>query len=231
MIAGRSTDCLSCSHSLTAACGCSVVARHSRHSDVAPAPCYQRSSVTREAHREKMGKLKKTPLFRHPLYLNEAGKVGKENTIDKKKALKTCIKKLRHIADAESQLHQAVLLNNTLQRIREYKPLTEPSTNNNDRSRNRNIWSCSDENHDLFSEINLPPPLNTNQLELLSTKSSENESLWKDINDEDKLNQQSIYLHTITTYHLEDEINLYESLRDCDNLLISNNIGSLQRTQ
>ena len=59
-----------------------------------------------------MARLKPTAGIKHPLRIN------KENVWDRKKALKHCVRKLRHIEDPETQLHQAVLLNNTLQRIR-----------------------------------------------------------------------------------------------------------------
>ena len=62
---------------------------------------------------------------RLPLFLNtKIRKVdGNAQCLNKKKALKKCIKKMRRINDPESQLHRTVLLNNTLQRI----PTTELS--------------------------------------------------------------------------------------------------------
>ena len=56
---------------------------------------------------------------RLPLFLNtKIRKVdGHAQCLNKKKALKKCIKKMRRINDPESQLHRTVLLNNTLQRI------------------------------------------------------------------------------------------------------------------
>ena len=62
---------------------------------------------------------------RLPLFLNtKIRKVdGHAQCLNKKKALKKCIKKMRRINDPESQLHRTVLLNNKLQRI----PTTELS--------------------------------------------------------------------------------------------------------
>jgi len=154
-----------------------------------------------------MGKLKKTPIFRNPLFLTENSKLkNNENGIDRKKALKACIRKLRHISDAESKLHQAVLLNNTLQRIKEAKDNLNCDTKSNNNEiimKDKNLWN-NEAGHDLFSEIHLPPPLNTNQLELLSTNN---------LNFEEHLqrHKELSYYHTITNYHLEEEINLFES--------------------
>ena len=174
-----------------------------------------------------MGKLKKTPMFRNPLFLTQNSKLkNKENGIDRKKALKACIKKLRHISDAESKLHQAVLLNNTLQRIKEAKDFldVETKSNNNEVIRkDKNLWNNTTEaSHDLFSEIHLPPPLNTNQLELISTNSN--------IEDHFQNHKDFSHYHTITNYHLEEEINLFESYKYCDKLLMSN-VCPMQRTQ
>ena len=62
---------------------------------------------------------------RLPLFLIAKNRKGvcKAQCLNKKKALKKCIKKMRRINDPESQLHRTVLLNNTLQRI----PTTELS--------------------------------------------------------------------------------------------------------
>ena len=56
---------------------------------------------------------------RLPLFLIAKNRKGvcKAQCLNKKKALKKCIKKMRRINDPESQLHRAVLLNNTLQKI------------------------------------------------------------------------------------------------------------------
>ena len=53
------------------------------------------------------------------LVLNAKIRKGDGNApcLNKKKALKKCIKKIRRINDPDSQLHRTVLLNNTLQRI------------------------------------------------------------------------------------------------------------------
>ena len=62
---------------------------------------------------------------RLPLFLIAKNRKGdcKAQCLNKKKALKKCIKKMRRINDPESQLHRAVLLNNTLQKI----PTTDKS--------------------------------------------------------------------------------------------------------
>merc|ERR1712117_1009025 len=79
---------------------------------------------------------------------------------------------------------------------------------------------------DIFSELTLPPPLNTNHLEQLSTnynKFSYSENI-KYEEENGKENVDRKYLSILTSYHLEEEINLFESYINCDNFLI-------QRTQ
>merc|ERR1712038_34912 len=79
-----------------------------------------RTGRYREQLHLTMARLKPTASIKHPLRIN------KENVWDRKKALKHCVRKLRHIEDPETQLHQAVLLNNTLQRIKTiYQPLQQ----------------------------------------------------------------------------------------------------------
>ena len=69
---------------------------------------------------------------------------------------------------------------------------------------------------DIFSEIALPPPLNENHLEQLKIKS------------EDIDQKRNIFYHTITNYHLEEEIYLFDSLRSCEGFIHSE---TLKRTQ
>ena len=149
---------------------------------------------------------------RLPLFLN--GKNNKDSVtaqcLDKKKALKHCIKKLRRIDDPDTKLHRAVLLNNTMQRI---KQSTEFSYNCHPTFKENNLKSSV---QDIFSEIALPPPLNEDHLEQLKIKS------------EDIDQKRNIYYHTITNYHLEEEINLFDSLQSCEGFIYSE---TLKRTQ
>ena len=170
-----------------------------------------------------MGRCKKNAdkIIRHPLFLD---KISKENAQiwDKKKALRNCIKKLRRIDDPDSKLHQAVLLNNTLQRIKS----TDFSNNcqNTEQTLKENNVSklqIKETYEDIFSEIHLPPPLNENQLDQLKIKSENIDP------------KRDIYYHSITNYHLEDGICLYDSMQNFnfDNFIIPENSLSLQRTQ
>ena len=100
-----------------------------------------------------MARLKPTASIKHPLRIN------KENVWDRKKALKHCVRKLRHIEDPETQLHQAVLLNNTLQRIRTMTSeprVLQPASNNNTSLGSKESSLVTSE--DIFSELSLPPP-------------------------------------------------------------------------
>merc|ERR1711899_703692 len=111
-----------------------------------------RTGRDREQLHLTMARLKPTASLKHPLRIN------KENVWDRKKALKHCVRKLRHIEDPETQLHQAVLLNNTLQRIR-------TMTSGSCEAEPRVLQPASNNNSSLQSkERSLPPPLNTNQL-------------------------------------------------------------------
>ena len=157
--------------------------------------------------------------LRLPLLLN--GKNNKDNVnahcLDKKKALKHCIKKIRQIGDPDTKLHRAVLLNNTLQRI---KQTTELSYNCHPTFQENNLKTSVQINEtcveDIFSEIVLPPSLNENHLEQLKIKS------------EDCDQERNIYYHSITNYHLEEEIYLFDSSRSCEGFIHSE---TLKRTQ
>ena len=168
------------------------------------------------------------PIKRSPLYLN--AKISNENlSTDRRKALKICVRKLRHINDAEEKLHRAVLINNTLQKIREQIDI-DLVKKDDDKSKlnNNETTKISPEVHetDIFSELTLPPPLHTNHLEQLSTdynKYSYSENIKYD-EENGKENVDRKYLSILTSYHLEEEINLFDSYFNCDNFLI-------QRTQ
>ena len=180
-----------------------------------------------------MARLKPTAGIKHPLRIN------KENVWDRKKALKHCVRKLRHIEDPETQLHQAVLLNNTLQRIRtmtsgscEAEPrVLQPASNNNTSLGSKESSLVTSE--DIFSELSLPPPLNTNQLAQL-TISQDHLPTQPTKHNYSRDREKSIYsyYHAITNYHLEDEINLFDSLiQNCDDYILSENALSMKRTQ
>merc|ERR1712242_284419 len=142
--------------------------------------------------------------LKHPLRIN------KENVWDRKKALKHCVRKLRHIEDPETQLHQAVLLNNTLQRIR-----------------TMTSGSCEAEPRVL------QPASNTNQLAQF-TISQDHLPTPPTKHNYSRDREKSIYsyYHAITNYHLEDEINLFDSLiQNCDDYILSENALSMKRTQ
>ena len=137
-----------------------------------------------------------------------------DHTAIKNKTFKICIKKLRSIQDAETKLYQAVLINNTLKCLNSHgdygKSVENKITTDFERETQR-------EDLDIFTEISLPPPLNTNQLEKFAIISSDKESF---------------YYHEIKNYHSEDEIKLYDHVYSCNNLLNSSNLyNNLQRTQ
>merc|ERR1712018_912224 len=189
-----------------------VVVEPSPQSDVLRSDCRQSSPDL------KMGKFKKLPAPRHPLFLNSSLK--QDHSSIRKKTFKICLNKLRSIQDAETKLCQAVLINNTLKclNINNDRSLEEISENKissdfdfiTERETQR-------EDLDIFTEISLPPPLNTNQLEKFAIINSDKESF---------------YYHEIRNYHREEEINLYDSIYNCNNLLNSTNLyNNLQRTQ
>ena len=169
-----------------------------------------------------MGRHKKNTDYKNirlPLFLS--GKINKDNgsaqCLDKKKALKHCIKKIRQIGDPDTKLHRAVLLNNTLQRIKQTTELLyncHPTFQESHLTSSHQMDGTSVE--DIFSEIALPPPLNENQLEQLKIKSQDNDQ------------KRNIYYHSITTYHLEEEIYLIDSLKSCEGFIHSD---TLKRTQ
>merc|ERR1711913_226056 len=189
-----------------------VVVEPSLQSDVLRStPVQTRSELT-------MGKFKKLPTPRHPLFLNSSLK--QDLSTIRKKTFKICLNKLRSIQDVETKLCQAVLINNTLKCLnvnndRSTEECSENKITNdfdfiNERETQR-------EDLDIFTEISLPPPLNTNQLEKFAIINSDKESF---------------YYHEIRNYHREDEINLYDSIYNCNNLLNSTNLyNNLQRTQ
>ena len=161
------------------------------------------------------------PIATKPLLLD--GKICKEKLANKK-IMKICVKKLRHIMDAEEKLHRAVLLNNTLQKIKQQI---------NDDNLVKNVKEVQEENRSAFnhtsqdmfsleSEISLPPPLNTNQLDQFSIDVKQYSSPEKLNEIEKPINEFTDYSYSniLTTYHLEEEINLYESFQNCDNFLI-----------
>merc|ERR1711915_427117 len=163
-----------------------------------------------------MGRFKKLPTSRLPLLLSSPMK--QDHTAIKNKTFKICIKKLRSIQDAETKLCQAVLINNTLKclnrdgdhgRAGENKITTDFDCISERETQREDL--------DIFTEISLPPPLNTNQLEKFAIISSDKESF---------------YYHEIKNYHSEDEIKLYDHVYNCDNLFNSSNLyNNLQRTQ
>merc|ERR1711970_1601511 len=117
-----------------------------------------REEVRSLASRHKMGKFEQKPLLLCSMKI--------ERILDRKKALKLCVKKLKKISDPESKLCKAVLINNTLQSLKncddirlqnENKDLDEvmdcPKAEQNTRT-NSNFSP-----EDILSEIVLPPPL------------------------------------------------------------------------
>ena len=166
-----------------------------------------------------MTKFKKLPTSRHPLLLNTTLK--QDHTSIKKKTFKICLKKLRSIQDAETKLCQAVLINNTLKCLN-----NDSKSGISDENKNTNDFDYIDEREapreredmmDIFTEISLPPPLNTNQLEKFAIINSDKESF---------------YYHEVKNYHKEEEIRLYDQLYGCSTLLNSSNLyNNLQRTQ
>merc|ERR1711953_869799 len=83
-----------------------VVVEPSLQSDVL------RSTPVQSSPELRMGKFKKLPTPRHPLFLNSSLKQDLSSI--RKKTFKICLNKLRSIQDAETKLCQAVLINNTL---------------------------------------------------------------------------------------------------------------------
>merc|ERR1712018_352953 len=158
-----------------------VVVEPSPQSDVLRSDCRQSSPDL------KMGKFKKLPAPRHPLFLNSSLK--QDHSSIRKKTFKICLKKLRSIQDAETKLCQAVLINNTLKCLNndvEIGRLSEDkSTNNLELIKERETQR---EDLDIFTEISLPPPLNTNQLEKFAIINSERD-------------RESFYYHEIKNYH------------------------------
>jgi len=141
-----------------------------------------------------------------------------DHTTIKNKTFRICLKKLRSIQDAETKLCQAVLINNTLKCLNgdgDYgKSVENKITNDFEFITERETQR---EDMDIFTEISLPPPLNTNQLEKFAIINSDKESF---------------YYHEIKNYHREDEIKLYDHVYNCNNLLSSSNLyNNLQRTQ
>ena len=128
--------------------------------------------------------------------------------------------KLRSIQDTEKKLCQAVLINNTLKCLNINNDRSNEECSENKLTNDFDFITEREtqrEDLDIFTEISLPPPLNTNQLEKFAIINSDKESF---------------YYHEIRNYHREDEINLYESLYNCNNLLNSTNLyNNLQRTQ
>merc|ERR1712154_330768 len=155
-----------------------------------------------------MTKFKKLPTSRHPLLLNTTLK--QDHTTIKNKTFRICLKKLRSIQDAETKLCQAVLINNTLKCLNgdgDYgKSVENKITNDFEFITERETQR---EDMDIFTEISLPPPLNTNQLEKFAIINSDKESF---------------YYHEIKNYHREDEIKLYDHVYNCNNLLSSSNL-------
>ena len=157
------------------------------------------------------------PITTKPLLLD--GKICKEKLADKK-IMKICVRKLRHIMDAEEKLHRAVLLNNTLQKIK--KQINDDSTMKSVKEIKEETRCASQDMFSLESEISLPPPLNTNQLDQFSIDAKQFSSLEK-LNEIEKPTTEITdypYNNILTTYHLEEEINLYETFQNCDNYLI-----------
>ena len=154
--------------------------------------------------------------IRLPLFLN--GKIKKDSAqcLDKRKVLKQCIKKLRRINDPDTKLHRAVLLNNTLRRIKQTELFynCQQMFKENDLTSSQPMVETSAD--DIFSEISLPPPLNENQLEQVKIES------------QDTNQKRNIYYHSITKYHLEEEIYLIDSLQSCEGFIHSD---ILKRTQ
>ena len=179
----------------------------------------RRSVQTVRTPDPRMGKFKKLPSARHPLFLNSSLK--HDHGSIRKKTFKICLmNKLRSIQDTEKKLCQAVLINNTLKCLNINNDRSNEECSENKLTNDFDFITEREtprEDLDIFTEISLPPPLNTNQLEKFAIINSDKESF---------------YYHEIRNYHREDEINLYESLYNCNNLLNSTNLyNNLQRTQ
>merc|ERR1711971_849304 len=142
----------------------------------------------------RMGKFTKLPTARNPLFLKTSLK--QDHGSIRKKTFKICLNKLRSIQDTETKLCQAVLINNTLKclNVNNDRSSEEFSENKitNDFDFINNERETQREDLDIFTEISLPPPLNTNQLEKFAIINSDKESF---------------YYHEIRNYHKEDEIN------------------------
>merc|ERR1712130_54742 len=106
----------------------------------------------------KMGKLEQKPLLLCSMKI--------ERILDRKKALRMCVKKLKKISDPESKLCKAVLINNTLQSLKNCDDIRLQNENKDVDG----VMDCPKieaqapkksnfSPEDILSEIVLPPPL------------------------------------------------------------------------
>merc|ERR1711970_1334914 len=117
-----------------------------------------REEVRSLASCHKMGKFEQKPLLLCSMKI--------ERILDRKKALKLCVEKLKKISDPESKLCKAVLINNTLQSLKNCDDIRLQNENKDvggavncskiePTARKNSNFSPED----ILSEIVLPPPL------------------------------------------------------------------------
>ena len=102
-------------------------------------------------------------MTKKPLLLSS---VKVEKILDKKKAIRMCVKKMKRIADPESKLCKAVLINNTLQLLKKSEGIKLQSDSKPDCIEMDHFKGVSNSEtpskyspEDILSEIVLPPPL------------------------------------------------------------------------
>jgi len=107
-----------------------------------------------------MGKLEQNLMQKKPLLLCN---MKIERILDKKKALRMCVKKLKKISDPESKLCQAVLINNTLQSLKNFEDIKLQNGKKSVDKMMETLPTAPNQPgfspEDILSEIVLPPPL------------------------------------------------------------------------
>merc|ERR1711974_470521 len=110
--------------------------------------------LSRKAHTQKMGKASKCPVRKSPILLSSW---RNKNSFERHKMMRMSLKKLKKIGDPENLLHRAVLINNTLESVRNLESVE--SSEHSEKMDAFDHSNYSTEEEEILNSIKLPAPI------------------------------------------------------------------------
>merc|ERR1711913_201362 len=110
--------------------------------------------LSHKAHTQKMGKASKCPVRKSPILLSSW---RNKNSFKRHKMMRMSLKKLRKIGDPENLLHRAVLINNTLESVRNLE--SAESSEHSEKMDAFDHSNYSPEEEEILNSIKLPAPI------------------------------------------------------------------------